>query len=484
MATGPTDCNDGNLCTTDGCNPASGCTHAANALACNDGNACTWGDKCQGGTCTGAALLCDDGKSCTVDACSPASGCTFTARSGACSDGNACTTGDSCVGGICQPGAALNCADASVCTEDSCNPAIGCVHTPLSGPCNDGSVCTTGDTCQSGQCVGAPLDCSDGNPCTDDLCSPLAGCSNPDNQAACDDGNACTSGDICRDGACTSGPAPDCDDGNPCTDDSCELAEGCVHEDNADPCDDGLACTVNDSCGGGICDAAWDEEACALDPQLIYKARRATGSRETAVDSLVVIDPLLADVVAMKTTRGVGLAAAPTGALPRVPELALRCRKAHALLRATPSATTASVAASLGTFPVDVKKVASLCLPVPVATDGGEAGAVTGHERDAARCFKVKATAGPDTRGLLVDIDDALGRHSLKLGRLRELCAPAGLGGDPPATGSPWLACFQAKAVAGPGAAAAAVGGQGETDLAFDLLREQFLCLPSDVTLP
>ncbi|MCK4658202.1 MAG: hypothetical protein KAV82_01655 [Phycisphaerae bacterium] len=43
-----------------------------------------------------------------------------------------------------------------------------------------------------------------------------------------------------------------CEDGNICTDDFC--VEGmCVHEDNADFCDDSDFCTIDDSCVGGVC---------------------------------------------------------------------------------------------------------------------------------------------------------------------------------------------------------------------------------------
>ncbi|MFQ5461501.1 MAG: hypothetical protein ACE5E5_02630, partial [Phycisphaerae bacterium] len=47
---------------------------------------------------------------------------------------------------------------------------------------------------------GAPPNCDDGNVCTDDTCDPATGCVNTNNVAACDDGNACTTTDVC-DGA-------------------------------------------------------------------------------------------------------------------------------------------------------------------------------------------------------------------------------------------------------------------------------------------
>jgi hypothetical protein len=44
-----------------------------------------------------------------------------------------------------------------------------------------------------------------------------------------------------------------CDDGNPCTIDTCSDTEGCVHTPTTGSCDDGLWCTVNDTCATGIC---------------------------------------------------------------------------------------------------------------------------------------------------------------------------------------------------------------------------------------
>jgi hypothetical protein len=51
------------------------------------------------------------------------------------------------------------------------------VHTPIStGSCDDGTVCTSGDACSNGSCVGTPISCDDQNPCTTDTCDPIAGC--------------------------------------------------------------------------------------------------------------------------------------------------------------------------------------------------------------------------------------------------------------------------------------------------------------------
>src|SRR5262249_18820355 len=77
-----------------------------------------------------------------------------------------------------------------------------------------------------------------------------SGCSRPPGSSPCDDGNPCTTNDTCGGGTCHGGPPADCNDNNPCTDDSCDPASGCVNTPNTAPCDDGSACTTNDTCGG------------------------------------------------------------------------------------------------------------------------------------------------------------------------------------------------------------------------------------------
>ncbi|MEY3012577.1 MAG: hypothetical protein RIT45_1312, partial [Pseudomonadota bacterium] len=290
------DCDDGNPCTTDACDPTKGCTHVANAAPCDaDGNACTVGDACEGKVCVaGTKKSCDDGELCTIDSCD--------AKTGACAndggpmddkpcdaDGSLCTSGDACKAGKCAAGAALACDDGNPCTDDSCSPSAGCLHAANSKACDaDGNACTVGDACAAKVCVaGATKGCDDGDKCTTDACDAKTGvCSNTvilgcggncqsvtdcddgntctadackDGKCAyspltgdCDDGSACTSGDVCTDGKCT-GAAITCNDGLLCTDDSCDAGSGCVYVANNKSCDDGDACTNADACKDGKC---------------------------------------------------------------------------------------------------------------------------------------------------------------------------------------------------------------------------------------
>src|SRR5207244_13321452 len=112
-------------------------------------------ERCSGCQCIGGpAPTCDDGNPCTTDSCNPPTGCVHTNNANPCNDGNACTTNDTCSDEHCVGGAALNCDDHNVCTTDSCNPATGCAHTNNTNPCNDGDACTTGDACTGGVCAG------------------------------------------------------------------------------------------------------------------------------------------------------------------------------------------------------------------------------------------------------------------------------------------------------------------------------------------
>ncbi len=260
VTSGPLDCaDDMNPCTDQYCDPVQGCVTVNNTAPCDDGSECTTGDVCSAGVCTGGPTLdCpDDGNPCTSQACNPTEGCVVVNNNAACDDGNACTEDDYCMAGTCQAGATLGCDDDdNPCTDVGCDPAQGCVTTTPTRPCDDGNSCTDGDMCTAGECVpGQGEECvDDGNPCTTQFCDPVEGCKTVFNNAPCDDGNACTLGDMCSEGSCEPGDAATCsDDGNPCTTEQCDPVAGCQHVDNNDPCDDDNACTSNDMCSNGTC---------------------------------------------------------------------------------------------------------------------------------------------------------------------------------------------------------------------------------------
>jgi hypothetical protein len=261
---------------------------------CNDQNACNGVETCTQGHCAlGTPLSCDDGNACTND-CNPATGCAHTAVADGtgCDDDNECTKSDKCLAGVCQPGTLRECNDGNDCTADSCDPEHGCEHDPVFNgtACSDGNACTTGEVCIGGQCKNAsPKDCNDLNPCTQDSCDPILGCQHLPltNGASCAGPNPCTALDICNAGACTSGlaqlcgpsnsctvtsctasgpagsqtaechstPTVDCNDLNPCTIDTCNPQTGCQHAPvvNGSSCAGPSPCTALDVCNAGSC---------------------------------------------------------------------------------------------------------------------------------------------------------------------------------------------------------------------------------------
>ena len=289
----PSDCNDGNGCTDDSCDPdapgadGNGCVHTANSASCNDGVFCNGADTCGAGscsvhagnpcaagpdcndTCNEGAHNCfapantpcpDDGNVCTDDKCNATGSCIHPNNAAPCNDGTFCNGADTCSGGSCVVHAGNPCTggpecntscnegagncfnpattpctdDGNVCSDDHCDGAGACIHPPNTATCDDGNACTVNDHCAGGSCSGSVRNCDDQNPCTQDSCNPTSGCVNdgaPLDGTACDDGNSCTSNDTCNGGTCAGTELPqNCDDGNPCTADGCDPLGGCTHD--------------------------------------------------------------------------------------------------------------------------------------------------------------------------------------------------------------------------------------------------------------
>lgn len=278
-------CDDQNGCTKDTCDKANGCVHTDTSGICTDGDACTVGDKCSSGSCVGGvAPVCNDNNSCTSDTCDPTTGCVFSPTNGvACDDMDSCTTGDQCdAGGTCVGTGMKNCDDGNSCTTDTCDSIMGgCLNLVLSGSmCDDSNPGTVGDVCFAGVCKGNSVACDDGNkctfdtgasqpncthvavvcddnnPCTTDSCDPTKGCAFVNNTSACDDGNACTVGEVCSAGTCSSGTGLKCDDQDSCTTDSCDNTGTCSHTSI-------VGCGTGEVCGNGVDDDGDGKIDCA-----------------------------------------------------------------------------------------------------------------------------------------------------------------------------------------------------------------------------
>jgi hypothetical protein len=96
-------------------------------------------DPNTGGCLAGTPLVCDDSDACTTDACDPNTGCSNTPVD--ICDGDACTD-DSCdpaTGEVSHT--PIDCDDGEDCTTDSCDPNTGCSNIPIDADGDGFSIC-------------------------------------------------------------------------------------------------------------------------------------------------------------------------------------------------------------------------------------------------------------------------------------------------------------------------------------------------------
>jgi hypothetical protein len=181
---------------------------------------------------------CDDGDPCTLDACDPSLGCVYS------EEAVAFPCVPDCNGGVADytpcPG------DDDICTRDACLPSVDLIGDPhrcivgliaFERQCQDADLCDGEEYCSPvlGCEEGPPPVCDDGDSCNGvESCAPASGCQagtpEPDG-SACDDGRECTASDVCAGAVCTGTPVPPaaCDDADPATADVCEDGFGCLH---------------------------------------------------------------------------------------------------------------------------------------------------------------------------------------------------------------------------------------------------------------
>ena len=145
---------------------------------------------------------------------------------------------------------------------DPCEATSSTITLSLTDNCDDGNDCNGGETCVAGACevTVTPPDCSSlTNDCNTGTCNATNGeCEAipSNNGGSCDDGNACTENDTCNDGTCA-GSAVDCSGlSDECNTGTCNATSGeceAIPSNNGGSCDDGNACTENDTCNDGTC---------------------------------------------------------------------------------------------------------------------------------------------------------------------------------------------------------------------------------------
>jgi uncharacterized repeat protein (TIGR01451 family) len=281
---GTPDCHDG--CPTDpgklepgqcGCGVADSDSDGDRVADCHD-NCITQYNPDQldsdndgiGDACECLGVSCDDGVDCTVDACDSATGaCSHNPDDSLCADGLWCNGTEYCDAALgCRAGTPPAVDDGISCTVDTCDEANDTIsHNP------DDSLCADSGWFDTNSTRWVELDaCREKEQKEQEYrsyyCDLAADCQYEVTQTRwvdtgniqpkpdgilCDDGNACTISDHCSGGTCVGGGSLSCDDGNICTNDLCNPRSGCYYENNTNPCDDGLYCTVNDACSGGIC---------------------------------------------------------------------------------------------------------------------------------------------------------------------------------------------------------------------------------------
>jgi len=266
-----------------------------NGTACEDHNACTETSFCYDGVCKpGDPVDCDDGNLCTLDSCDPRTGC-HNLEVEHCHE---CEEASDCyppphpphpphpprqVEERYPPGHPYPPhppphhypPPPPECARYECIH-MKCIMVPVENheeeSCSDGNPCTEGDICIDGQCVGEPvpgcchydMDCPPPfssnteecmwNECDQELheCVPhykVGG-------TRCSDGDWCTVGDTCDDeGNCEPGPERDCQPG-PCQHACCNSSsEQCEFEDDYDcmPCETDQDCELPGHVRGENC---------------------------------------------------------------------------------------------------------------------------------------------------------------------------------------------------------------------------------------
>ncbi len=251
---------------------------------CDDGNVCNGHEYCNINLCEGSIgcsqgpdIDCDDGDFCTTDICNPRTGCEH--RENACDDRVSCTI-DSCNDNGCsyEP-------DDSLCPEGyTCNPESGCIQTECIGctdcdgfftsctynKCHnhcfqDGGCYFQGNSLFQENCIPLSEACSgiyecseySQEECNNDPCG-LGGCAFENGKCnyyvgICGD-SICSGDETCLTCPEDCGKCPE----SVCGNDDCEILENCLNCEN----DCGIC---NFECGNGECELGEDCNNCKID---------------------------------------------------------------------------------------------------------------------------------------------------------------------------------------------------------------------------
>ncbi len=256
-------CDTSNPCKSVVCDPVLGCvyTDLANGTSCSDGLFCNGQETCMMGQCAaGTAPNCVQfSTDCSTGFCNEtASSCDLVSanENGICTSFDQCVSEAHCLDSHCLPVSYVVCEDNNMCTENTCNPQVGCVYNNLTGPADDLIFCNGPDQCVNGELVSGPTPICPIDPlhlCRYPVCLAIEDVCGfivlPDgaicNQTSID---VCSVHSTCLAGQCEVVESIDCNDGNPCTEDYCDREIGCYHYNTTNSCDDLNPCTTCDTC--------------------------------------------------------------------------------------------------------------------------------------------------------------------------------------------------------------------------------------------
>ncbi len=214
------DCDDGDACTEDACDPSTGaCSHIS--MTCAADEACVLG-QCLN-TCANDEA-CDDGDPCTNDTC----------INGVCVLLDKCVSSDACLDVSCHPDTGACTFAPTLCDAGQVCIDGGCVALcTTDGDCDDNDLCTS-DVCGSHfACEYITIDCDDGDACTTDACDPATGvCINDD--------MVCAAHELCVEGSCYTAcmDSPECGSADSDSDDSDDSDSGDNDSDDSDDSDE------------------------------------------------------------------------------------------------------------------------------------------------------------------------------------------------------------------------------------------------------
>ncbi len=290
----------------------------------------------------------------------------------------------------------------------------------------------TAITCGDGE-KASTEECDDGNTANGDCCAST--CEFETTGSVCNDTDACTAPDTCDGaGVCTGGAAVDCDDGDPCTDDLCFAGTGCINANNTPPCDYSSGCATVDTCAANA----------PLGDFIAYKASLAEGGDDFGRFGPVVLGDVFRtasyNVVA---PRAVALPAGTNGVAADDPRTHLADL---AIIRASSTPLfdrkrDVEVIGQCTDLLVTIKSPISLM--VPTGMDMGDPAIApdpNGHNVDHFLCYRVRAqrrqadgTKVAKRRRVQVVVEDQLQNRRYDLKRIRRLCMPTSVQGDPEA---------------------------------------------------